>query len=152
MLKIRDFHGPYYTVRISLVTLPCVCPFVSYCAHNRDVNPICLLFCFETKLFICCVISKIEMISMISIRTLDFLLSESIESRCESRTRSNFGRFFKFRSGERDDFLSDIFRLASFYKMSLVYLPHWSTIIIILLTGSSSPGFLLLNSFAFPIP
>ena len=60
--------------------------------------------------------------------TLDFLLSESIESRCESRTLSSFGRFFKCRSGERDDFLSVIFRLASFYKIIIKNLEHGSSV------------------------
>ena len=31
--------------------IPFVCPSVSYCAHNHDADPICPLFCFETKLF-----------------------------------------------------------------------------------------------------
>ena len=31
--------------------LPFVCLSVSYCVHNRDVDPIYPLFCFETKVF-----------------------------------------------------------------------------------------------------
>ena len=97
-----SFAFPFHTVLIITMQIPSV-------------------LCFTSRLNYLIISEAFSWIE----HTLDFLLSESIESRCESRTLSSFGRFFKCRSGERDDFLSVIFRLASFYEIIIKKLGTW---------------------------